>query len=208
MTHSKFSLLLHGNWTTCVYCTIKVQFVTVTSPPNRSAPAAHTSNYPVRHSVPVSGVFSWTLLTVHLWKGILLLHIQNASFNCWLFLFTAGSFKHILTIKTSPTNSHINSVHNSTISDCYCIPPSGNWPYIVFSKGRPQMQPVSFSHSCPRLFLNILYTCPVPQLNVICFAVGLTKLFATHWTVHTELSVAWIQCMNCVEGTGSILSLF
>jgi len=42
-----------------------------------------------------------------------------------LFWFTAGSFKHILIIKTSPMISHMNSVQNPVTADCYCVPTIG-----------------------------------------------------------------------------------
>ena len=73
-----------------------------------------------------------------------------------------------------------------------CPQPLGNWSHIIFTEERTQMKPVSFSHSCLPVcsltYCTHVQQYPHPYVN--CFPVGLTKLVATHWTVHTKLSLA------------------
>ena len=80
-------------------------------------------------------------------------------------------------------------------------PPLRDWSQILFIERRPQMKPVSYSHSCiPVCSLTQLYTCPNSTTSeCYLFSSGHCKAFATHWRVHTKLSLARIHCVQCVQ---------
>ena len=123
------SLLLCGNWTTykcLLYHSSSVCNIHIT---NQQISTSCTHKQLT--CTPFSSSFTWTLLTVHLWKAIYCFTHKMHHSTVELFWFTARSFKHISIIKTSPINSHINSVHNSTISVCYCVPTIGHILYLL-----------------------------------------------------------------------------
>jgi hypothetical protein len=139
-----------------------------------------------------------------LWKGILLLHIQNASFNCCTVLIYCRVIQKISIIKTPPKTASTFQCRCPSFQTATVFPPLRNRSHILFTEERPQMKPVSFSHSCiPVCSLTHLYTCPkVPYLNFIYFAVGIAKLLLhTGRCIQTELitNTLYAQCASHMQ---------